>query len=93
MEHFPDLYDYQIMETDGHYILRNVTRAGVSQTFDDLVFHGGAGATLEMRLFSESSLLEELRKAGFGKVKIYKDADLAHGIHWSHDWSLPISAR
>ncbi len=93
VEHFPELYDYRITETNGHYILRNVTRNGVRQTFDELVFHGGHGATLEMRLFSELSLLEEFRKAGFDKVKIYKDDDLAHGIQWSHDWSLPISAR
>lgn len=93
VEHFPALYDYRIIETNGQYILRNVIRNGVRQTFDDLIFHGGHGATLEMRLFSELSLLEEFRKAGFDKVKIYKDDDLAHGIHWSHDWSLPISAR
>lgn len=93
VEHFPDLYDYRIIETGGHHILRNVTRNGVLQTFDDLIFHGGAGATLEMRLFSESSLREEFRRAGFSQVKIHKDADLSHGIYWSHDWSLPMSAR
>lgn len=93
VEHFPELYDYRITETNGHHILSNVTRNGVRQTFDELVFHGGHGATLEMRLFSELSLLEEFRKAGFDKVKFYKDDDLAHGIQWSHDWSLPISAR
>lgn len=80
VEHFPELYDYRIMETNGHYILKNVTRDGVSQTFDDLIFHGGAGATLEMRLFSELSLREEFSRAGFSQVKIHKEADLHHGI-------------
>lgn len=93
VEHFPDLYDYRIIETNGRHILRNVARNGVSQTFNDLIFHGGAGATLEMRLFSESSLREEFRRAGFSQVKIHKDADLSHGIYWSYDWSLPMSAR
>ncbi len=93
VEHFPDLYDYQIIETKGHHILRNVTRDGVTQTFDDLIFHGGAGATLEMRLFSELSLREEFSRAGFSQVKIHKDANLSHGIYWGHDWSLPMSAR
>ncbi len=93
VEHFPELYDYRIIETNGHHILRNVTRDGVSQTFDDLIFHGGAGATLEMRLFSESSLREEFRRAGFGQVKIHREADPRHGIYWNYDWSLPMSAR
>ncbi len=92
-EHFAQLHDYQLIERDGNHVLRNVTRDGVEQIFDHLVFHGGIGATLEMRLFSESSLLREFEQAGFGRVKIYKTPDFDHGIYWQFDWSLPLSAR
>jgi SAM-dependent methyltransferase len=92
-EHFPDLYNYEIVETEGTCILKNITRGGVEQTYDDLVFHGGAGATLEMRRFSEASIREEFRKAGFAHVNIYSEPDFEHGVYWSNDCSLPITAR
>jgi len=92
-EHFPDLYHYKIMETGGRRILENKTRDGREQRFDNLVFHGGSGATLEMRVFSESGLMEEFNGAGFKKVKLYKDPNLAHGVYWIHDWSLGMTAR
>jgi SAM-dependent methyltransferase len=60
VEHFPDLYDYEIVERDGRYVLKNTTKEGVRQTFEHVVFHGGPGAVLEMRQFSESSLLDDL---------------------------------
>jgi SAM-dependent methyltransferase len=93
LEHFAQLHDYEVLERDGNHILRNVTKDGVEQIFDHLVFHGGIGSTLEMRLFSESSLLREFQQAGFGRVKIYKTPDFDHGVYWQLDWSLPLSAR
>ncbi len=92
-EHFPELHDYQLIESDGHYALRNITQSGRVQIFENLVFHGGPGSTLEMRVFSERSLLEEFKRAGFTSVKIYKNPDFEHGIYWSDEWSLPMSAR
>ncbi len=93
VEHFPELHDYQVIEADGRYILKNITKSGVSQVFENPVFHGGAGLTLEMRLFSESALIKEFHKAKLNKIKIYKDSDFDHGIHWDVDWSLPMSVR
>jgi SAM-dependent methyltransferase len=92
-EHFPDLYKYEILEENGLHILQNTTKEGIEQRFDNLVFHGGPGATLEMRYFSESSLAENFRNAGFANVKIYKEPDFEHGIYWDCDTSLPIAAR
>lgn len=92
-EHFSDLYQYKIIKTSSGYILKNSTREGVEQVFDNLVFHGGEGSTLEMRVFSESSLLEEFHKAGFSRVKIYREPYFDYGIYWKHDWSLPMAAR
>jgi SAM-dependent methyltransferase len=93
LEHFAQLHDYEVLEREGTHVLRNVTEDGVEQIFDHLVFHGGIGSTLEMRLFSESSLLREFERAGFSRVKIYKEPDFEHGIYWQFDWSLPLSAR
>jgi SAM-dependent methyltransferase len=93
IEHFPELHDYEIIESDGHHILRNTTKDGIVQIFDKLIFHGGPGTTLEMRLFSEASLLENFKQAGFYNVKTYQTPDFEHGIYWNHAWSLPMAAR
>jgi SAM-dependent methyltransferase len=96
VEHFPELYDYRIIEKEGLQVLENVTRDGVLQTFENLRFHGGQGATLEMRWFSESSLIEEFSRAGLGNVTIYDTPDFRHGIyskHWKRRSDLPMSVR
>jgi 2-polyprenyl-3-methyl-5-hydroxy-6-metoxy-1,4-benzoquinol methylase len=93
VEHFPELYDYEIIETDGNYVLRNTTQDGVTQVFEDLIFHGGPGATLEMRLFSESSLVEEFTEAGFQTINVLKTPYFDYGIYSPYDWSLPMSVR
>jgi SAM-dependent methyltransferase len=92
-EHFPALNRYEFLNRDGAVILRNVTVDGEIQDFDDLVFHGGTGSTLEMRRFSESGLLEELEAAGLGNVRIYGADVPANGIRWWGPCSLPMAAR
>ena len=92
VEHFPELHAYRIVRDDGTAMLVNRTRDGRSQTFRNLVFHGGPGATLEMRVFSESGLLTHLREAGFSDVRVHRESVLAKGICWKHPWSVPITA-
>jgi SAM-dependent methyltransferase len=92
-EHFPDLYDFTIMTDSGNYSLENVTRSGEVQEFHDLVFHGGPGATLEMRVFGEAALLQHLAEAGFEATTVHREPDFPHGIWWPEPWSLPLSAR
>jgi SAM-dependent methyltransferase len=92
-EHFPELHDYEIQAIGGGFRLKNTTRAGEVQYFDDLVFHGGPGSILELRLFSEWSILREMENAGFHDVTIYSGSDLRHGIHWADKWSVPMAAR
>lgn len=93
IEHFPDLYDFQIAETNGNYVLTNVTREGLVQTFDHLVFHGGPGTTLEMRVFAESDLINHLAAAGFSEIEVHRHPFFQYGIWWAGPCSLPISAR
>lgn len=93
IEHFPELHDYQIEIRNGKRVLVNSTAEEHRQEFNNLVFHGGEGETLEMRVFSESGVVEELLSAGFTDVRIRRESCLEHGVCWPQDWSLPISAR
>jgi|CXWL01.1.fsa_nt_gi SAM-dependent methyltransferase len=92
-EHFPELHDYRLRHRGGKRVLVNTTAGGILQEFDKLVFHGGAGETLEMRVFSEAGVLEELRRAGFEDIRIRSEPHPGFGILWEYGWSLPISAR
>ena len=93
VEHFPDLYDFTIIADTGSYRLENVTRSGDVQEFHDLIFHGGPGSTLEMRVFAEAALLRHLSEAGFEAVTVHRTPDFPHGIWWPELWSFPLSAR
>lgn len=91
-EHYPLLHDYTVHEADGRYTMTNRTRDGVVQTFDNLVFHGGPGATLEMRVFSRRALERDLLAAGFARVRIAAETYLPFGIHWADPFSAPMVA-
>ena len=93
IEHFPELYDFNLIRTNDGYRLRNVTEKGAVQEFDHLIFHGGPGSTLEMRIFAETELLQHLHSVGFQDIKVHRTPDFRHGIWWPEPWSLPISAR
>jgi SAM-dependent methyltransferase len=93
LEHFPELHNYEVVEQNGQYCLKNITVDGRQQIFEKLVFHGGAGSTLEMRVFAKASLQEEFSRAGFHELKIHPEPAFEYGIYWSHDWSLPMTAR
>lgn len=83
IEHFPELHDFQIVETDGKYVLTNVTREDVVQRFDRLVFHGGPGMTLEMRVFAECDLIKHLAAAGFLETEVHRNPLFQYGIWWA----------
>jgi SAM-dependent methyltransferase len=93
VEHFPDLHDYEIDYKSNKPLLRNTTKEGKKQIFSDLVFHGGEGDTLEMRVFSKSSLLKNLEEVGFVDIRIRDENDLNFGIYWKSEYSIPITAR
>jgi SAM-dependent methyltransferase len=93
VEHFPELYDWRIERTATTCTLLNTTADGRSQRFGDLVFHGGEGETLEVRIFSQEGVLGELRRAGFTDIHMHGEPFAEFGIVWPDDWSLPITAR
>jgi len=91
-EHYPDLFDYRVVESGGKWQVHNRTRDGRTQIFDNPCFHGGPGATLEMRLFSGSDLVHRLEKVGFEKVEICRPTLREYGIVFQETWSLPMIA-
>ena len=93
VEHFPDLHDFRLIESAEGWRLENRTDDGRTEAFTDLVFHGGVGATLEMRVFSRAGLEREFEAAGFSRVRVADEACLAHGIFWPEPWSLPMVAH
>src|SRR6202045_487365 len=80
IEHFPELHDYLLTESPQGSRLENRTADGRHQTFTDLVFHGGVGATLEMREFSLTSLEREFAAAGFSRMRVADEVFLPYGI-------------
>ncbi|HKW80227.1 MAG TPA: class I SAM-dependent methyltransferase [Casimicrobiaceae bacterium] len=92
VEHFPELHDWRLVETEGRWRLENRTTDGRDQVFTDLVFHGGPGTTLEMRLFSRAGLEREFAAAGFARMRVADQACPEFGIVWPEPWSVPMVA-
>lgn len=93
-EHFPRLHDFRIEKgRGGQRELVNTTAAGEVERFGDLVFHGGPGDTLEMRVFTREDLLAQLARAGFERIRIASENVPAFGIRWANAWSVPVVAR
>ena len=84
------MWDFRIRKWRGVWQLINKTRDGRTQKFEDLVFHGGAGLILEMRLFSEKGLRKEFLVAGFEEPNIHGDPVEEFGLPWAHSGHLPM---
>ena len=93
VEHFPDLHDYEIVGKGASSVLINTTKTGERQEFRNLVFHGGEGATLEMRVYGRDPLIKHFEDAGFETPTIYEEPNQQFGIYFPQNWSLPIVAR
>lgn len=93
-EHFPRLADFTVgLDEDGVYRMRNRCADDSQEVFEDLVFHGGPGDTLEMRVFSEAALLREFSAAGFREVTFESTPVPEWGIEWLYPCSWPMLAR
>ena len=93
-EHFPELHNYKLTkESNGDWTLDNITTDGRKQHYRDLVFHGGPGSTLEMRLFSLAALKKHFELAGFVDLLVHDSPDLEHGILWTKPWGITMSVK
>ena len=93
IEHFFDLYQYEIITKNGKKQLLNTTKDNKKEVFEDLIFHGGEGTTLEMRVFAKDDLIKTLNQAGFKSVQIVEKPCYKHGIYTDLFWSRTIIAR
>jgi hypothetical protein len=86
-EHFPVMTNVELIDTPPK-VLRGIDLLGNNREFFELVFHGGAGATLEYRVFSESSLRSHLENSGFTSIEVQSDIRLFGCVWepWSRVW-------
>jgi len=92
IEHFPTLAEFEILRFGEEHYLLNRRRDSSYELFDKLVFHGGPGQTLEMRIFCEADVVAHLQQTGFGQVVIHREDDPAVGVVHAQGWSLPMTA-
>lgn len=94
VEHFPSLHDFSLEgDVASGFRLRNRLPDGAEEVFEDLVFHGGPGSTLEMRVFSRDEVVRHFREAGFRDVQFAEADEPRWGIHWTSPFSRPLVAR
>ncbi len=92
-EHFPELHEFRIVPLGDCSVLINRRPDGTLEIRDDLTFHGGSGATLEMREFGATALLAQLLAAGFRAVHFMTENVPENGILFDNDTSQPLIAR
>jgi SAM-dependent methyltransferase len=92
-EHFPELADFRIVRLGGRYVLINRRRDGTIEAREDLIFHGGHGATIEMREFGRTALEDKLVASGFREVHFLDEDVPLIGVQFDHDLSQPLVAR
>jgi SAM-dependent methyltransferase len=92
-EHFPDLHEYRTLVLGDSVVLINRRADGGLEIRDDLVFHGGTGATLEMREFGITSLKNKLLDSGFRDVHLLTENIPSYGILFDENVSQPLIAR
>jgi len=90
VEHFPNLHDWQLVNLTSGLVLVNRTADGRLEAFDNLIFHGGDGTTLEMRAFSIKGLLANCRAAQFAEIAMAEDVPECGIVEvpWSRGFTL-----
>jgi len=92
IENFANLRESGLAQVGGATVLVNRSASGKYEVFDQLVFHGGDGATLELRAFSEADLRNKLAAAGLTDVRVDATGSRKFGVVYSGPCSLPIIA-
>ncbi len=92
-EHFPELHQYRVVPLGDADVLINRRRDGSLEISEELIFHGGSGATLEMREFGVTALAAKLRAAGFRETHFLTENLPNIGVLFDHDVSQPLIAR
>jgi len=89
-EHFSVLQSAQLILTPFPKLI-GIDPDGTEIEYTNLIFHGGIGTTLEYRVFSENSLIQNLIRVGFKDIKSISNSSL-FGIKWE-PWSRTWTAK
>jgi SAM-dependent methyltransferase len=92
-EHFPELHEHRVIRLGASDVLVNRRADGTLEAREDLVFHEGPGAVLEMRQFGRTGLRAKLLAAGFREVHYLLEDVPESGILFDSDVSQPFVAR
>jgi SAM-dependent methyltransferase len=68
-EHFPGMSGFTLEKVDDEWVLHAEHDDGSIRDYDGLIFHGGPGTVLEMRVWSEQHLFGLLKRAGFSEIR------------------------
>jgi hypothetical protein len=93
VEHFDEFAEFQVVRHGEERVVVGRKRDGTFGIKSKLVFHGGDGETLEMRVFCRRDVVRHLEQAGFVDISIFGDNSPEWGIFHKDPWSLPIVAR
>lgn len=93
-ESYPDLQEFEIVETAQGHRLINRDSSGRTSVYSDLFWHGGPGDTLELRVYCRKHLEFLLQSAGFSDIRFHESDLPASGIIQSHqEHSFILTAR
>jgi SAM-dependent methyltransferase len=82
VEHFPGTCTFSLQPSGSDWVLSSNLADGTVREYRNLIFHGGAGVTVEMRLYGKDDLFEECRNAGFKTIRIHDEAVNEFCIKW-----------
>lgn len=82
-EHFPALTSYEVFQDEsGDWVLSGTTDDGAKYRATELLFHGGPGSVVEMRVCGRDTLHRSLTRAGFVDVWEELVEDVEIGVAW-----------
>lgn len=93
-EHYPNLHEFRLEKEGDDFVLVNRARDGTVERHGDLVFHGGPGSTLEMRVFGLRHLYRLFRANGFTEPRLLDEQVPEFGLeHVNEVCSVPMVVR
>ena len=81
-EHYPGVVGFEVVRACGQRVLLWQQADGALHLDAEPEFHGGAGATLELRVFGRDAVLAHLAQAGFTQVRELNVPRLDCGYYW-----------
>lgn len=81
-EHYPGMVGFEVVQTYGQQRVVWQRADGALQLDAEPEFHGGAGATLELRVFGREAVLTHLTQAGFVQVQVMDAPRWGCGYYW-----------